>query len=488
MLFTSWIFVVLCIVVSTIYYLPIFLGMQPLLLIAASLVFYAYNAPTLLWLLISSVIINTVISRLVATRPNREKLWWAITGVTINVLILITFKYTALLTQLVAKILSVSPASIPSEFLLIPLPVGISFYTFEGISLMVDVLRGHNDTSIEAELRRNVAKQPFLTHLMQTSLFIVFYPHLASGPILRATAFMPQINRKYFKDIQWVQIARALILGFFLKMVVANNLAEYTQWLVYPRFTKWGGLTNFTLLCSTLVRLFADFAGYSYIAIGIGLLFGYRLPVNFDRPFLAASASEFWMRWHISLSSWLRDYLYKPLRGISGNSLRADLSLLAVLMIGGIWHGAEWHYLGWGAYLGLAMLVERQWMRRKALSRTIPPAKPSPLRVLATFLFCVSSMLWFQLPDVRTAKLFVIALSHPFSHEDVGQIVTILLYCMPVALYHLVRWEDVGRWMQRRWNTAARPVQFLTDLCYGAMFALIIVNHGDAHPFIYFKF
>jgi len=488
MSFTSWAFIGLCVMVSTIYYLPICRRGQPQLLVVASLVFYALGAPNLLWLLIMSVLMNAVVSWLIVNRPSGEKLAWTTIGVTANVFILIYFKYASLLAQLLAKIVSASPATIPPALLLIPLPIGISFYTFEGISLVTDIFRGRDESAAEAALSREVAQQPFSIHLMRTSLFIIFYPHLASGPILRAAEFMPQIGRRHFKEISWNKVARTLILGFFLKMVVANNLAEYTQWLVYPRFTKWGGLTNFTLLCSALFRLFADFAGYSYIAIGIGLLFGYQLPVNFDRPFLSASITEFWMRWHISLSSWLRDYLYKPLRGSSGNFLRADLSLLAVLMIGGIWHGAEWHYLGWGAYLGLAMLVERQWLRRKTLNRTTPPARPSPFRVLVTFLFCVSSMLWFQLPNIRTVKLFIVTLSHPFSHEDVGQIVTLLLYCMPVVFYHLVRWEAVGRWMQHRWNTAARPVQILNDFSYGAMLALIIVNHGDTHPFIYFKF
>ncbi|HPM11074.1 MAG TPA: MBOAT family O-acyltransferase, partial [Paludibacter sp.] len=190
----------------------------------------------------------------------------------------------------------------------IPLPIGISFFIFKGISLTIDSFRNNNGKQLPVQMG-------FIEHSVNSLMYISFFPQLLAGPIQQATEFFVQINTKHVKDIDWEYVIKILILGYFLKMVVADNLKDQTFWIAYPYFQGHSPITLIVMLFGYSMQMFADFAGYSLLAIGISSLFGYRVKDNFYFPYISKSFSEFWRRWHISLSTFFRDYVYIPLGG-----------------------------------------------------------------------------------------------------------------------------------------------------------------------------
>lgn len=444
MLFNSTTFLIFFALTFGIYYLPQCRNYQVAILIVASFIFYAWSSPALLILLLISILLNSFTSFLVAGATKREKrLFWALTGVAINLTILGLFKYGALLTHAVTDNFSQAR---PEEGLIalllhLPLPVGISFYTFEGISLVVDVLRQKEKDPFNRE--KSYVDSSLTQHILNTSFFVAFFPHLIAGPILKANTFYPQIGQKYLKDIPWDTVFRSLVVGYFLKMVVADNLKDYTFWISYPYYQGYGPVTNLVLLFGYSMQIFADFAGYSLIAIGLAAALGYTLPDNFNFPYISRSLSEFWRRWHISLSTWLRDYLYFPLGGNRKGKVRTYFNLMTVMALGGLWHGAAWSYAVWGIYHGVGLAAERFFGQAEKSNDKMESAQPlwqqflwDALKVFGVFSFVTLGWLLFKLPRFEEAVDFLatlirnVGVKPGFSH-----IVSVLIFSLPVVPY-----------------------------------------------------
>lgn len=302
MLFTDSIFIGLLALTFIIYYLPWLSKSQILVLIVSSLIFYAYDEPKLVLLLLFSGGMNVVVSYYIATGKTTHRKTLAVLGVTINLLLLAFFKYGSL----VAKTLVKADDSIGQFLLHIPLPIGISFFTFEGISLLIDVFK-ENHFDNKKLIPRSLAQ-----HASRTLFFISFFPHLVAGPILKAHDFYPQIGPKKLNTINWENCFKTLVVGYFLKMVVADNLKDFTFWIAFPYFQPLGTSTLIVMLLGYSCQIFADFAGYSLIAIGLAGLFGYHFNDNFNFPYISTSFREFWKRWHISLSSFHGISLFSP--------------------------------------------------------------------------------------------------------------------------------------------------------------------------------
>ncbi len=468
MLFISWVFVAFLAITFTLYYLPPFARHQVSLLIVASLVFYAWHTPWLLSLLLLSIAVNVVVSRWIAFRQPGPTQAGVALGLVFNVGLLAAFKYGPLLGDLPG----LSTTSAGHLLLTLPLPIGISFYTFESISLLIDTLRN-----------RRSGVPPFIParwpdHLRQTGLFVAFFPHLISGPILKADRFYPQIGPKRFRDIAWDEAFRRIVQGCFLKMVIADNLNEITGSLAFPQFTGFKAPTLAALLIGYSMEIFADFAGYSLIAIGLGLLFGYRLPENFNFPYVSRSIGEFWRRWHLSLSSWLREYLYFPLGGNRRGEVRTYLNLLLVMTVGGLWHGAAWSYAAWGLFHGLGLATERWVLDRnpRLLDRL-----PDTLRILGVFLFVTVGWLLFKLTDIQQVAHFFRCLAHNWGpgYQDNSRIIGLAgLFTLPVVIYHLASMRE----------PAKNLIQRHEALVHGILLAAIVLAHGPSGTFIYFQF
>ena len=477
MLFNSIPFVILVALTFSIYYLSAFRSFQVQILICSSIIFYGYSQPYLLLLLISSASINAIVSYRVAPTEATYRKTIATLGVVFNLLVLAFFKYNKLLDGIVY-----APASEVGQLvnfaLMLPLPIGISFYTFQGISLVMDVYSPSQNGKGKIEIADN-----FFTHYKKVLFFIAFFPQLVAGPIVKAHSFFPQIKDKYFKDVDLAYVLQTLILGYFLKSVIADNLKDQTFWIAAPYFETKSSLTLVVMLFGYSMQIFADFAGYSLIAIGIAALFGYKLPQNFNFPYISRSIAEFWRRWHISLSSWLKEYLYIGLLG--GNkkgNIRTYVNLIVVMFLGGMWHGAALSFGIWGLWHGLGLAVERGLTKNK--DPDIPDGFFKQL-VQITFVFSFVSFGWllFKLTNIKEAISYLAAIGGNLGiRNDFDIILNVAVYSIPVLLYHL-------QYLAR--NSRFGGVGILErghSFIYALLLILVLVNGGIPGEFVYFQF
>jgi alginate O-acetyltransferase complex protein AlgI len=492
MLFNSFPFLVLFLATFVVYYIPAFRKIQVILLVCSSLIFYSWDSPHLLTLLLTSIFINSIISYKIADVGKTNQIVWAITGIILNLSILILFKYAALLTNLVVNFLfnsNNSDLGIVSLLLHLPLPIGISFYTFEGISLLIDLLRDTSNQKQSSFVERGLPQ-----HLLKSSLFIAFFPHLIAGPILKASNFYPQIKPKYFRDINWNIVFKSLVVGYFLKMVVADNLKDYTFWIAFPYYQTLSTCTGIVLLFGYSMQIFADFAGYSLIAIGLALALGYELPQNFNFPYISRSITEFWRRWHISLSNWLRDYLYISLGGNRKGKLRTYMNLMIVMLLGGLWHGASWNYAVWGGFHGMALVVERFFNNNISVKFKTNRNKwhqflLDTLSIVAVFCFVSLGWLLFKLSDFGQVLNFIETMIKNVNlpNKD-NYIEPVLLFSLPVIIYHLMHFPTIENFAIHYMHKHQKSWGACKNIALGIMIALIALNSGNSNEFIYFQF
>ncbi len=310
---------------------------QMMVLLLASYVFYAYWDIRYLVLMIAVEYISYLFARVIQARKDR---WILATGIILQIGALVYFKYFGFLVENVNQLFGIPDNGISD----IVLPIGISFYTFQSISYLVDVWRGE----IEARKR-----------FREVSLYISFFPQLVAGPIMRAKDFLPQLDRGVVLSkkncSEGIQI---FTWGLFKKVVIADRLAVCVD-SVFAAPKAYSGI-SLTMACiSYSLQILCDFSGYSDMAIGTAKIFGFDLIKNFDLPYLSCNPSEFWRRWHISLSQWLRDYLYIPLGGNRKGVTRTYVNLVITMLIGGLWHGASWNFVIWGGIHGIALVVHR---------------------------------------------------------------------------------------------------------------------------------
>jgi alginate O-acetyltransferase complex protein AlgI len=516
MLFNTWTFLVfLAVTFATYHFLP-WPGRHRVwwqigLLTFASYVFYAWHTPWLVIILAASTWINAYVTlRLVRPgTPAEERKKWVTFAILANLGVLVFFKYASLVVG------TFLPRTWWShwgfDLTQIPLPVGISFFTFQGISLVVDVYRKPSvvleDGKTKDERRKSSAtclqSGKFIISKLSTldsrpstlffnvAFFKAFFPQLVAGPIVKAHEFMHQIGAKTLASVDWDDAVRKLILGFFLKMVVADNLREATVWLHYPEFVGKPVSVLILMLYGFSFQIFADFAGYSLIAMGLARLFGYQLPINFNFPYISRSITEFWRRWHISLSTWLKEYLYIPLGGNRCGELRTYANLIIVMLLGGMWHGAAWSFMIWGGAHGLLLALERL-MGVKVQSQERQHFGMLDFLISSCRIFLIFnlvSLLWllFQLPNFKDVLLYLHELSL-LQHGGSPQILfTVVFFGMPVILYHF--------WALLRplcWDPfkATNPdlATYLMNGVYGMLLFLIIVNSGGSGSFLYFQF
>ncbi len=349
------------------------------LLLLASFVFYASWSLKLAWIVVLSATVDYFLALGMETsRRSWLRRLLLLCSIVANLGLLCYFKYANFFLhslQVALHRLGI-PTALP--VLQVLLPIGISFYTFEAINYTVDVYR------------RQVQAERNLAHFL---LFILFFPHLIAGPIVRARDFLHQIQRK--KHWNWERMAVGLayiLLGLVKKMVVADRMALLAE----PVFANpanfrvesvWIGVIAYTL------QIYCDFSGYSDMALGTAHLLGYRLAQNFDMPYLSRNIAEFWRRWHMSLSTWLRDYLFIPLGGSRGTLWLTCRNLLITMTLGGLWHGASWNFVIWGVLHGLLLVLHRLFRlltdSRLVLARVLRSSLATPFCVLLTFL-CVS--------------------------------------------------------------------------------------------------
>ncbi len=399
MLFCSREFLVFFAGVFALYWLLPWPRARVALLLAASFAFYASWNWKLAVLICATTAADYLVARALdaAAAPRLRKGLLA-GSLVMNLGLLCYFKYANFFLQSVEEALHAAGASASLPVLRVILPVGISFYTFEAINYTVDVYR-----------RRAPAEKNF-AHFM---LFILFFPHLIAGPIVRARDFLPQIGRRKRWDWARMQLGvQFFLMGLFKKLAIADRMALYSD-PVFQNPEAYGSAAAWLATLAFALRIYCDFSGYTDMALGSAHLLGYKLARNFNMPYLAANVADFWRRWHISLSSWLRDYLFIPLGGSRGGEWRTCRNLLVTMTLGGLWHGVSWMFVVWGLLHGTFLVLHRLFRafcearpRLDALLRT-PPG--TALRVTATFLgVCLGWVLFFTASieaETETARL-----------------------------------------------------------------------------------
>ena len=358
-------------------------------MLAASYLFYGWWDWRFCFLLAASTLVNQVFAVAVhRTLDGRARKALVAADVVFNLGVLFVFKYydffaASLQNSLADLGVHVSPALVG-----VALPVGISFFTFQALSYVVDVYR------------RDF--QP--TSLGKFAVYLAFFPHVVAGPIVRAKELVPQFRTP--RDPRRVDASRAFFLigsGLFLKIVIAGHLAGAIVDDVFGAPGRYGGLDTLVAVYAYAVQIFADFCGYTNIAIGVALLLGFNFPQNFDDPYTATSVRDFWRRWHMTLSRWLRDYLYIPLGGNRKGRLVTYRNLLLVMLLGGLWHGAGWTFVVWGGLHGVALAGEHWWSERRAGPERAPSGWGLAWRRLATFHFVCLGWIFFRAESIGDA-------------------------------------------------------------------------------------
>ncbi len=341
MLFSSITFLFLFLpVVMAVYYMVPDRAKNVILLIA-SLFFYAWGEPVYVALMILSILLNYFCGRDIKAReddPGKAKLSLAF-AVTVNVLILGFFKYYGFLLDTLNSIL---PTDIPYREL--PLPVGISFYTFQAISYIVDVYRK------KADPQKNI---------LYFALYISMFPQLIAGPIVRYVDIEAQLRNRSISARRMGQGVRYFIIGLAKKVIIANTVGAVFEQIAAMPASSLSVLTAWLGVFSYAFQIYFDFSGYSDMAVGLGKMFGFEFKKNFDYPYISESVTEFWRRWHISLSTWFREYVYIPLGGNRCSVSRNIFNLMVVWTLTGMWHGAAWNFIAWGVYYGVILVMEK---------------------------------------------------------------------------------------------------------------------------------
>src|SRR5208282_2218846 len=353
-------------------------------------------------------------------------------------------------------------------FLEVILPVGISFYTFHGISYLVDVYRG------DAEVCANP---------IDLLLYMSFFPQLAAGPIVRASYFLPQLARPSREPVPFAAALVLIIVGLFKKQIVASYLASELADPVFAAPTSYSGPDLLLGVYAYAVQIYCDFSGYSDMAIGLAALLGFRFPINFNQPYRAQRLREFWQRWHISLSSWLRDYLYKPLGGNRRGRARTYANLMITMLLGGLWHGAAWKFVMWGGLHGVGLAVERAlgpWLSRRPAGLLAQAAA-----TLAVFHFVCLGWIFFRAESFEVAWLYLGGMASGWA-DGLRQ-----AQPFPVALTALgLAGQFVAPgWLPRTANALGRLPVWAEGALAGALVAALDALGPEAvAPFIYFRF
>jgi alginate O-acetyltransferase complex protein AlgI len=480
MVFNSLAFAIFLPIVLIGYYLLPFKGQNRFLLLA-SLVFYAWWDWRFLGLLGLTVVVDYYASHAIARarggnrdgRPTARMKLWLRLSIGCNLAVLGVFKYANFgITSFEAMLrgigFHVNPITIQ-----LALPIGISFYTFMSMAYVIDVYWGKFEP---------------VDDFFDFALFVSYFPHLVAGPILRAHQLLPQLTHKRHVSKEQIRDGLALMLvGYLRKVLIADTLAS----IVDRAFQNPAGMSSTDLvvrlwLCA--IQIYGDFAGYSDIARGVSKLFGIELHLNFATPLLSQNITEFWRRWHISLSSWLRDYVYIPLGGNRKGHARAYLNLLITMFVSGLWHGANWTFVAFGAVHGISLSVHKAWASWRG--ETIPKhygTNPwtfwTPFKVFLTFNLFAFSLVLFRSPSFGAAANYIGNILAFRPGMRFGETLFVVPFVLLTLGMDSLQYTNFGVRLLGRMNVVTRAVAL------GVLLALVLIAGSDnSLPFVYFQF
>jgi len=477
MLFNSFTFIIFFLIVYLFHLLcpKKHWKIEKIFLFLASCIFYAWWKLEYLPLILLVVLINYFAGSLLNKVKEEKRFFVLVISVICNLGVLVYFKYTNFILTSVNEMFTAFQANKRFDLLNIILPIGISFYTFQGMSYTIDIYR------------KKIA--PVSTFL-DFAFFLTLFPQLVAGPIVRAIDFLPQINKK--KSFRWPLFywgAFLIIIGYFKKIVITDNITGYVDLMFSSNVNYKMAIYYWLAVYQFAIQIYCDFSGYSDIAIGIGLLLGFRFKNNFNYPYIAKNFSDFWERWHISLSSWLRDYLYIPLGGNRKGKRRTYLNLIATMLLGGLWHGANWTFVIWGLIHGIYLIFQRVAanVKAKILQKLKGSFLYSAVSTLVVFHFVCITWVFFRASDFTKAFQILRAMfsfNHFFSYFSSNYLFrhTDFLFLLPILIMHIYVFFNFQFFKIKR-----LPATIYFALSAGMILSIIFLN-GKANAFIYFQF
>lgn len=384
-------------------------------LLLVSYLLYINWKPAYALVLLGVTVASYVSARLLEKAKKRKIM--VILGGAISVLPLLFFKYFNFINETLYSLLSTIGLRYELQGLNWAIPVGISFFTFQAIGYVMDVY-----------YKRIEAEKNFLTY----ALFISFFPSIVAGPINKASLIIPQLKalRPYFDYVKAVEGLKMMLWGMFMKVVVADRLGLYVD-TVLPNYMNYTGSSCFLASIFYTIQIYADFAGYSLMAIGVGKVLGFEIMENFRRPYFAVSVTDFWHRWHISLSTWLKDYIYIPLGGSRCSKVRNYWNIFVTFLVSGIWHGANWTFIVWGMMHGLFQIVEKMLGQQKCKYGWLGKS----IKILITFVLVNFAWIFFRMPSLADAwNIISLIFSDSFFGKILVEINTFVYASLGIAL------------------------------------------------------
>ncbi len=480
MLFNSFHFIVFLPIVVALYFSVPHRFRWMLLLIASYYFYMCWRVEYALLIMLSTMVDYYAGIQMGKRKERRKRTKFLILSLFVNLGLLFSFKYFNFFSAALNEVLGQFNIFYEAPTLKVLLPVGISFYTFQTLSYSIDVYRGKKSPE---------------KHLGIFAVYVAFFPQLVAGPIERSTSLLPQFFRKNRFDYNQVTDGMKLMVwGFFKKLVIADNLALFVN-TVYNSPHDYSGLSLALGTYLFAFQIFCDFSGYSDIAIGTAQMMGYRLMINFRQPYYSRSISEFWKRWHISLSTWFRDYLYIPLGGNQVVKWRWYFNLMAVFVISGLWHGANWTFIIWGALHGSYLLISiwthkirEVFYRVSGLYRH--PQAVKFIKIVITFHLVVFAWIFFRANTLSDA-FYIIQSIFSIDLSQIKTIPSVRTFSWFISIISILIME-MAHFLQRKQPVrellSQKPIYIRWALYYGALMWIILFGKFTEQEFIYFQF
>ncbi|MCX6231096.1 MAG: MBOAT family protein [Bacteroidetes bacterium] len=463
------------------YFFPFFLilyfiipyKLKNLLIVFASILFYSWGGPKYIFIIFFSIIIDFVIARLIYKSKDRKRKLWLTLAICINLSFLFYFKYANFFLDNINSGLSFFGYN-TLVFMRVALPIGISFFTFHEMSYIIDVYRD---------------EKPPMKSIVDYSLYILFFPQLIAGPIIRFNEITDQITDRRNNETIDNRLAGfyRFIIGLSKKVLIANVLGAEVDHIFALNINDISSVTAWIGIIAYAFQIYFDFSGYSDMAIGIARMLGFVFPENFNNPYTSQSITEFWRRWHITLSRWMRDYLYIPLGGNKVSTKRLYFNLWLVFLLSGLWHGASWNFIAWGAYQGLFLIADRLFLLNFLNKLGKIPA------IVITFVIVLVGWAFFRIQDISTAFLFITKMfsfdfsEHQYYFNEKFRFIMILAF-----FFSFVNATKFGKWLEKiffavRYTLAGHYSMTLLSIVLFVLSVAYISTSGF-NPFIYFRF
>lgn len=476
MLFNSCTFLIFIIIVLCCYY-SLSWKSQNIFLLVASYIFYGWWDWRFLSLLAISTIVDFSCGKKIASSENsKTRKMFLMVSLCTNLGILGFFKYFNFFSQNIHNVLSLVGLKADFPLLEILLPIGISFYTFQSMAYTIDIYRRFETPC---------------NNFCDFALYVSFFPQLVAGPIERSVHLLPQFqSRRKVTPNAFYSGCQLILMGYFKKILIADAAAPLVN-KIFDNITSAGTVELILGVYLFALQIYGDFAGYTDIARGVSRLFGINLCLNFKQPYLATSITEFWRRWHISLSSWLRDYLYIPLGGNRHGTIKTYRNIMLTMLLGGLWHGASWKFVIWGGLHGLYLSFHKFLLKGKKLKCTAKPRKGSfvqwSLKVFLTFNLVCLTWIFFRAESLSSAIDFIYNIFNLSDYRVIGIRRLAVSFMFLGSLSFLIDYfcwkNDAEIPFCDRWSMWIRGFVYT-----GMIVLMVLVGANDAQPFIYFQF